>query len=197
VDSALLARLSAAFPRVSADDVARLALVLTNSSPVEPLSPDHLGPIQVGADVLAIPARVYFDAPSVEAADSTALLTACLFTRHHDGFVRERNVVPLLSSTAAWTAPYVFALLGEYVVDIIARIERDATSAVRDAMVEVALGNPTFAAQTRSRVVSYWDCYYRQVFNRFSDYPGFRLLDSLGLWPEHEARSIRPRRTSL
>ena len=85
----------------------------------------------------------------------------------------------------------MFALIGEYVVEIIQSIEGEATPAVRNRLTEFALGNPTFAALTRRRVISYWDCYYRRDYRRFSDYPGFRLLHSLGVWPDAEARLLR------
>jgi hypothetical protein len=127
---------------------------------------------------------------SARLSETQQLLVSCLYTRHCDGFVRERHLRTLLSSTHTWVAPFVFALIGEYVVEIIQVIEQQATMPMKEHLAQFGTGDSKFCALTRRRVVSYWDCYYRTRF-RFEDYPAVRLLDILGLWPNNEARSLR------
>lgn len=52
---------------------------------------------------------------------------AVLYTRHHDGFVRQRHVQQAIGSPHAWLVPIVVKLVGEYVIEIILAI-RDALS---------------------------------------------------------------------
>jgi hypothetical protein len=191
--SELRARLSAAFPGHLSADVARVCDALRIGDETS-LSPDDVGSLVVKGETISVPSRVYFNEPSE--ADRTTLselqrqVLACLLTRHADGFVRQRSVTSLLSSIQDWSAPFVFALIGEYVVEIIETIESAVTPGGREVLGEVAASNPGFAALTRRRVISYWDCYYRSRC-RFADYPGFRLLQTLGAWPDAEARDLR------
>jgi len=41
--------------------------------------------------------------------------------------------------------------------------------------------NPAFVDLTSSRVVSYWNCYYRERYPQLGDYPGAQLISSLKL----------------
>jgi len=186
-------RLGAAFPRHLSADVAQVCEALRIGDETS-LSPDNVGSFVVKDETIVIPSRVYFDDPS-EAARGTlselqCQVLACLLTRHADGFVRQRSAMSLLSSVHAWSAPFVFALIGEYVVEIIEAIESAVTPRAAELLREVATTNVSFAALTRRRVISYWDCYYRRRY-RFIDYPGFRLLQTLGAWPDAEARDLR------
>ena len=45
-------------------------------------------------------------------------ILSSLYTRHHDGFVRERHLRQLLGVDEPWLPPFVIRLLGEYVVEI-------------------------------------------------------------------------------
>lgn len=100
----------------------------------------------------------------------------------------------LLSLDPSWVAPFVFALIGEYVLQIIELIEHAAKEpAQRERLASFARGAPAFCALTSRRVVSYWDCYYRRQFPRFAEYPPFRLLDAIGGWPKEESPALQRR----
>ncbi len=77
-----------------------------------------------------------------------------------------------------WSIPFVIALVGEYVVEIIDDIYAAAPQFNRELMATFIGENPTFYKLTCDRVVSYWNCYYRWQFKR-SDYVGFKLLRKL------------------
>jgi hypothetical protein len=53
-----------------------------------------------------------------------------------------------------WTAPYVFMLIGEYVIEIVIDIEANATPTVKEHLVEIGKSNPAHLARLRSRVIS-------------------------------------------
>ncbi len=42
---------------------------------------------------------------------------------------------------------------------------------------QILADNPAFWAKTKARIVSYWDCYYRQTWKYREDYVGFKLVD--------------------
>ena len=48
----------------------------------------------------------------------------CIYSRHHDGFVRQRHIEAVLDSTHPWVIPYVIQLIGEYVIEIVQAVQR-------------------------------------------------------------------------
>ena len=113
-------------------------------------------------------------------------ILSSLYTRHHDGFVRERHLRQLLGVDEPWLPPFVIRLLGEYVVEICELIADRVGAMPRDTYAKFAMENPDYIGLTRRRVVSYWACYYRAM--PIEQYPAYRAMSSLGLWTGSEAR---------
>lgn len=97
-------------------------------------------------------------------------IALCMLTRSADGFARQAALREVLHINEPWSIPFVIALIGEYVVEII--------DDVYAALPDLEKANPAFYKLTCDRVVSYWDLYYRRQFPR-SDYVGFKLLRQL------------------
>jgi hypothetical protein len=89
--------------------------------------------VVVGEPVV-IPARVYNPelSPRVIGGLShlEATVAAAIYSRHHDGFVRQRQLGTLLDADEPWTAPFIVQLLGEYVIQICRDIEQFARTAL-------------------------------------------------------------------
>ena len=104
-----------------------------------------------------------------------------MYSRHHDGHVRESACARILRFSEPWVVPYVVQLLGEYVVEICALI-LDRLSAQSSfsssAYREFVSANPEYLELTQQRAISYWSCYYRQDFTR-NEYPALIALDRL------------------
>ena len=146
--------------------------------------------VAVRGEPMEIPSRIYLDAirpdelpvdvPSLERA-----IVGCLYTRHHIGYVRQRWLRQIVRVNEPWIVPFVVQLLGEYVVEIIVDIVRalpdlaDPGSAQAQHYGGVLAENPQFLDLTRQRVASYWSCYYRGQYLRWSEYPGHVLLGAL------------------
>ncbi len=187
------APLRAAFPAALGAD-ADLVIAALPPAP-RPHADETIGPVVIGRERLRIPCRVFFPEPADagaarELSGTQRLILASLYTRHHDGFVRHRHVRTLLATPAAWAAPFIVALVGEYVVEIVETIAREAAEPVREQCRRFVAENPAFAALTRRRVMSYWDRYYRERFPRFRDYPPFRVITTFGSWPPVEGRHL-------
>jgi hypothetical protein len=137
----------------------------------------------VNGEVVAIPYRVYYDGPLVKADQLSPLqhkLLSCLLTRHCSGFVREESLARIVTCRDVWVPPFVVRLVGEYIIEIL-RVIRENCAGLDAALYRGFLReNPEFWAITKQRVVSYWNCYYRE--QRQADYVGFQIaeyLDSL------------------
>jgi hypothetical protein len=141
--------------------------------------------VSVGGEIVHIPYRLY-NPPLAGGAlheltvDERAILH-CLYTRHHDGHVRQASVQELLSCDRLWVAPFVVKLIGEYVVEVVDVIrEAFETDSVPSATYRrFASENPAFIETTAQRATSYWNCYYRSDYPNRGNYPAFRALDWL------------------
>ena len=164
--------LKAAFPS-NLQEAVLLALTALPENP----HPSPLFSVQVENETLSIPYRIYHNVSLTRTVGLTLQeqILACLLTRHHDGFIREKHLTRIIAVNATWVAPFVVQLLGEYVIEIIQVIQNNLP--VLDKLVygRFLRSNPEFWTRTQRRVVSYWDCYYRA--HSKDRYPGFRVLD--------------------
>lgn len=137
---------------------------------------------------LPLPYRVYFQEPVPGAVQSLTprqcQLLHCLYLRHHDGFVRQRHLEQLLASAEleAFTTPFTFSLLGDYVQEILEVLAAHLTPVLLPSYVSLIEENPRYWSQTQGRVASYWDIYYRTSRRgspQFRHYVGNQLLKKL------------------
>lgn len=177
--------LAAAFPYRRAEDVRAVLAVM----PEARIAPAAAFAVRVDDEAVAIPYRIYPEEPPAELVHSLTdvrqSILHCLYSRHSDGFVRQRHLRHIVDSAEPWVVPFVVQLVGEYVVEIIESIKDGLTDltvagSVRRLIYAGFLArNPEFFAVTERRVVSYWNCYYRSRFPDFRTYPAHDLLELL------------------
>lgn len=162
-----------AFPAALRDDVLRVISALPNT----PLAA-HSFSVEIGKETLWIPNRIYHDPTLIDLGSLTPTqmeLLACLLTRHHSGFVREEYLSSILGFNEEWVPPFVLQLVGEYVIEIIRLIRDNLDRPDPEIYGQFLIHNPAFYRTTKSRVLSYWDCYYRG--ERREQYAGFQVLE--------------------
>jgi len=175
--------LTEAFPESLRSHVREVLAVLPTP---QPRRPDDIGAITLHGKPLRIPARVYHPEPDWREIDSLPaieqLIAACLYTRHHDGYVRQRALERAITIDEVWVAPFVLQLLGEYVLELVAKVAVVLTGPPRHAFVSFLRENPGFLDLTTQRATSYWNEYHRTQFARHEDYPAFFALITLRRW---------------
>ncbi|WP_433413105.1 N-acetyltransferase family protein [Microtetraspora malaysiensis] len=177
--------LTCAFPDVLAHDVT----AVVNALPTARHTPSASFRAIVGDDSLTIPARIYNPEPAPEALGGLSPLRRtilhCIYTRHHDGYVRRRHLRQIIGSLEPWVLPYIVYLIGEYVVEIVTDIQTSlgdlniADSPAHRAFGRFLADNPGLLALIDQRVASYWSCYHRWDFPRLADYPGRLLVTAM------------------
>jgi hypothetical protein len=176
--------LTEAFPESLRSHVREVLAVLPTSA--QPRSPDDIGAITLHGKPLRIPARIYHPEPDWREIDSLPaveqLIAACLYTRHHDGYVRQRALERAITIDETWVAPFVLQFLGEYVLELVTRVAAVLTGPPRHAFVSFLRENPGFLDLTTQRATSYWNEYHRTQFWRREDYPAFVALMTLRRW---------------
>lgn len=121
---------------------------------------------------LSIPYRIYFDEPNSideqKLSEQQKNILNCFYTRHHNGFVRQRRLELLLDKTDYFITPFVLQLLGEYVLEILFIIDTCINEKTRENYRRFINDNKVYFQQIESKVVSYWNVYYRRPM-----YPAF------------------------
>ncbi len=112
-------------------------------------------------------------------SDTQNSIIDCFYTRHCDGFIREKYCKNILQQSLnhEWIVPYVLHLTGEYVVEIQQIIFSHLEQLDTSIFINFILNNKKFYELIKQRVQSYWNCYYRSKYPKKEDYPGFKILE--------------------
>lgn len=132
---------------------------------------------------LVIPYRVYFNEPTEKEekilTTKQQTILNCIYLRHHDGFVRQKRLENLKDVSDLWTTPFVFQLLGEYVIEILEVAEKQLNNSTLDNFKQLKLDNPKYFEKTESRMISYWNEYYRRANPKLNRYVGRQIFDKI------------------
>lgn len=122
------------------------------------------------------PYRIYTSTTKKDVETMKDFEKLSLMTRHHDGYIREVATVKLIKLFPSASIPYLVQLLGEYVMEIhlviISLITPQQKLLINDFFNE----NRSYERTIRSRIVSYWNSYYRFGYIKLNDYPAFQFL---------------------
>jgi hypothetical protein len=135
-------------------------------------------------ELLTIPYRLYFNEPKLEKekflSPKQKEILNCIYLRHHNGFVRQKRLEQLVDTTHDFVIPYTFQLLGEYVMEILVVLDRHINDKTIDKYIRFIAENKRYWQQTESRMISYWNEYYRRPnFKKLNDYIGKQIVDKL------------------
>ena len=186
-----------AFPGALAADVRACASIITAAQP----APSVDFTVRAGDDTLFIPYRICNDEPEPGALATLAprarVIARCVYTRHHDGHVRQRNLEQILPVTDHRVTAYVVQLAGEYVIEITAAIRAafselaTAGTPHRAAYGRFAAANPGFTGLARARAISYWNQCYRRQYPVLASYPGHAFFAELKAAAREHAATAR------
>jgi len=142
--------------------------------------------IQQDSELLKIPYRLYFNEPDTEKesklSDTQKTILNCIYLKHHNGYLRQRRLEKLIDKSEYWITPYTIQLLGEYVFEILEVLDRHINDKNIDNYKRFVKENPKYFQQTESRMISYWNAYYRrQKFPKLKDYIGYRIVNRIKL----------------
>lgn len=158
--------------------------ILPQHEGITPISKDYYL-VSVNDEVLQIPLRIYFDQTISRGkmeyglTDIQQLILDCIYTRHHDGYVRQERLERLIYSDQDWVVPFKIQLLGEYVFEIIKVLNENINEKNISLYQNFILENKEYWCKTKDRVISYWNVYYKQHFPERSGYPGFQIIKKL------------------
>ncbi len=135
-----------------------------------------------------IPARLHFASERLPLSNSDEawLFGRALQTRSNDGFERQRAALDLLTDLRPWAAPFIVALIGEYIIEILDDISAALTPENAYILAAFIVENEGYWDTTKRRVASYWNAYYRSNGSsetrrayRRDEYIGFKIIHIL------------------
>ncbi len=170
-----------AFPKSCTNDVETVIRLL----PLRFSKPISWGTIEVTfyGEPLILPYRLYLNEVKEEKiqtlTDRQRWILYCMYTRHHDGYIREKYVRRLEQEQTKtdWVLLYLIELTGEYVREILERIEPVLQIWPEEQLRTFAAANKRYLQRIERRIISYWDLHQRRDYPVLwnSDYVGFRI----------------------
>jgi len=144
------------------------------------ISPNAPFQVQINAETLEIPERIYHNKHNLEVAVTLTSgqkeILYCLYSRHHNSFVRKECLQKIILSPNIWVAPYVIQSVGEYMLDILYIIQQNLEHLNRETYSAFLLENPGFYQRTKQHVTEYWERYYHRQFPDPEKYVGNKIL---------------------
>ncbi len=132
-------------------------------------------------NAITIPYRCYLlEPPESDISKLTEVqkqILFCLYTRSSDGYLREKYVRKLLSSVyEEWCVPYIVKLCDEYVVEILYVIYNSLNEKPNEKIKSFCMANKRTICKSFSRMISYWNEYYRTDYFNIKEYVGMKLF---------------------
>ncbi|SHN73176.1 hypothetical protein SAMN05444395_107180 [Flavobacterium fryxellicola] len=149
---------------------------------VENLIHPDIQTVNLEGELLTIPYRVYFNEPDIEKETTLTnrqkSILNCIFLRHHNGYVRQ-NRLEKIENNEYWITPFTFQLLGEYVIEIVEVLDEQLDDNKLENYKRFAIENSKYYQQTESRMISYWNEYYRRKFPKLKNYVGGIIFNQI------------------
>lgn len=155
----------------------------------------HVEEYCVNEELISIPCRIYIDFEIFDMESLSCLqkrIVLCYFTRHHNGYTREKCLKRILESgtISDFELPYLILLCGEYVLQITTEAFNGIRMVTDNDIIQFISKNYNQIQRLEARMISYWNEYYRRsvdgiTFNRdylkWENYIGHNILSYLKL----------------
>ena len=104
-------------------------------------------------------------------------ILCCMYTRNSDGYIREKYLRKLLAMNfEKWVIPFIVKICDEYVVEMLEIIYKVLKDKDNSDIKNFCLMNKKQISKSYSRMISYWNEYYRGEEFEFRNYIGRSLF---------------------
>jgi hypothetical protein len=175
--------LSDGFPSYLKDDVTKVVKLLTNKiffNFTIKTSQDTVQYFQNG-HIISFPYRIYYDDKSNAVIknlnDRQKMIMHCIYSRSSDGYIRQKHIRSLLEMDYEdWAIPYIVKICDEYVVEILEMTFDLLQEQDIERIKNFCSKNRIEFCKSYSRMISYWNEFYREKYSNFHQYIGRKLF---------------------
>jgi hypothetical protein len=176
------------FPAFLIEDVKKVTGYISSKVPEGSrmgVSEQYIKMLLLNGDEVQFPQRIYFeDAPTQALSTFTKeqrCMYHCIYTRHHDGYIREKHVMILLleypDELPDWVCPFLLSISGEYVMEILEQLYEQLYLRRNQTIQAICLMNRQQFLYIHDRMISYWNEFYRSRCPRYKQYIGKKLFE--------------------
>lgn len=131
--------------------------------------------------VIEIPYRMYVldiaDEEYEKLNETQKQMVCCMYTRNCNGYIREKYLQKLLDMPfQQWSIPFIVKLCDEYVVEILEVLYIKLKERNNADIQDFCAQNKMIISKSYSRMISYWNEYYRGYEPDFRKYIGRKLF---------------------
>lgn len=131
-------------------------------------------------EVITMPYRIVFEDEFVgdlgSLTSTQRIIYHCIMSRSSDGYVREKNIKELLKTDLPeWAMPYVIKICDEYVVEILQTVYDSLSRQDCRKYKEICALNFEYIKCAHTRMISYWNEFYRWDCYKYENYIGKKL----------------------
>lgn len=130
-------------------------------------------------ETISVPYRIYVSDKAAFQCKLTPvqkMIYHCIFSRSYDGYVRQKHIEALLDcDVPEWAMPYIIKICDEYVKEILEAVYEKLKDKNCESYKDVCRRNFDYFKKGHSRMISYWNEYYRYDHYRYRDYIGKKL----------------------
>jgi hypothetical protein len=176
-----IVRITRCFPSAMEEQVRKVIRILS----IEKSGCIHAGSfsLQFHGEKLEFPYRVYFNEPrntlEKDLTEEEKVILDCIFLLHHNGHIRQRRLERLIDKNQAYIIPFTFQLLGEYVKEILTVLDDHVNENTLKEYLLFIAENKKYFSHMESRMISYWNMYYRKDCPKIKRYIGQRIFDRI------------------
>ena len=136
--------------------------------------------VYLNGEALELPQRVYFGEYNTQNLTLVQeQMLNCLYLYHCNGHLREHYLRESLIVKENFTLSFIAKLLGDYVIEIVKVLHSELPNDTRDKLRDFFRANPLYQKCVESRIVSYWDLFYRNVYPNFKKYISYQLFQTI------------------
>jgi len=171
------------FPKELEEDVLAVLKIIPPKMPSDPdiVLSVNKNEYRLSCEIVSIPYRIYviepLDKEISQLTDIQKLILYCIYTRNSNGYLREKYIKKILTSPfEEWCIPFIVKLCDEYVIEILYAIYDSLKIRNNDDIKSFCIENKSLVCKSYSRMVSYWNEYYRAENYDIRKYIGRKLF---------------------
>jgi len=136
--------------------------------------------VYLNGEVLELPQRVYFGEYNTQSLTLVQeQMLNCLYLCHCNGHLREYYLRKVLEVKEDFILPFISKLFGDYVIEILEVLHNELPNDTRDKLRDFFRANPLYKRRIQSRIASYWDLFYRNIYPDLKKYVGYQLFQTI------------------